>query len=242
LKSDYVAAGELVTHDGITAYVTGDRSSTKGVILVHDVWGIQSGRIKNVADQIAEAGFVVAAPDIYDGKTIDDYGGISSFSTEGTQAWIRAQDMDKCSRFIDKACDYLAGRGVTSFGIAGFCWGVVPSFHVSAKGRFRALVGFHPSLQAGPWLYGLENENTLTRDVACPTLLLPAGNDPEYVKPGGETLRILQEKPFGAECSSVEFPDMAHGWVVRGDLSDDKVQRDVKAALELATAFFQKHV
>ena len=48
-------------------------------------------------------------------------------------------------------CSYLASRGVTSVGVAGFCWGVVPTFVASSK--FKAIVGFHPSLGAAA-LYG----------------------------------------------------------------------------------------
>ncbi len=46
------------------------------------ITGLTSGRIKGVADQIAEAGFVVAVPDIYEGGSIDDVGGISQFMSE----------------------------------------------------------------------------------------------------------------------------------------------------------------
>ena len=34
------------------------------------------------------------------------------------------------------------------------------------------------------------------------------------------------------------FPDMAHGWVPRGDAGEAAVARDVEAALKAATDFF----
>ena len=195
-------------------------------------------------------------------------------------------------------------------------------------------MGFHPSLSAGVRMYGLSDDDALTRDVQCPTLLLPAGNDPDNVKPGGSTLVELASKPFGADCESVPctlltcrashrltkwnhlsralapcfpfsssplslhrpslrysfrttpgctllfpcsrwlcglrkprpryqvsrqvvhtvvavpvcvapvpaVPEMIHGWVPRGDLSNPTIARDVKAALELALAFYGKHL
>jgi hypothetical protein len=39
--------------------------------------GFVSGRVKAVADQIAEAGFLVAIPDIFNGGSVDDVGGFS---------------------------------------------------------------------------------------------------------------------------------------------------------------------
>jgi len=39
-----------------------------------------------------------------------------------------------------------------------------------------------------------------------------------------------------------DFPDMSHGFVSRGDISDPKVARDVRAAVDLAVSFFKKHL
>ena len=40
----------------------------------------------------------------------------------------------------------------------------------------------------------------------------------------------------------VTFPDMKHGWVTRGDMSDSKVERDVKKGINLALSFFAKYM
>ena len=72
----------------------------------------------------------------------------------------------------------------------------------------------------------------------CPQLLLPAGGDAETVKAGG-----LAQKVLGADkCEVVEFPDMAHGWSVRGDCTKQDVERDVKKAFTLAVDFLSKHL
>ena len=55
-----------------------------------------------------------------------------------------------------------------------------------------------------------------------PILLMPAGNDPEALLPGGE-LAALVEANGGR---SVPFPDMLHGWASRGDLQAPDVARD----------------
>ena len=38
-------------------------ASTKGIVVIYDVFGFSGGRIKSVCDQIALAGFHVAMPD-----------------------------------------------------------------------------------------------------------------------------------------------------------------------------------
>jgi len=53
-------------------------------------------------------------------------------------------------------------------------------------------------------------------------------------------IKFYQKKSFKSEIH--DFPEMNHGWVNRGELSDPKVARDVRLAMDLATAFFRKHV
>ena len=44
-------------------------------------------------------------------------------------------------------------------------------------------------------------------------MFMPAGSDEANVKIGG-----LGKKVLGDGLEIIEFPDMAHGWTVRGDL------------------------
>ena len=74
------------------------------------------------------------------------------------------------------------------------------------------------------------------KKVTCPILLCPAGNDGADVKDGGEVQAAIRAKNLTCKC--VEFPEMKHGWVPRGDASDDNVARDVKLAIETCTNFF----
>ena len=60
----------------------------------------------------------------------------------------------------------------------------------------------------------------LAESVKVPQLLLAAGDDPPFVKPNGSVHKILQGRAdIGAKSNVVEFPDMNHGWVHRGDLA-----------------------
>ena len=112
-------------------------------------------------------------------------------------------------------------------------------FKLSATGKIQAGAGCHPSIKVGPLLFG-EVEEDLAKAVKCPQLLCPAGNDPDNVKPNGALVDIVNGA--GYECKSVEFPDMAHGWVIRGDASQENVARDVTGALGLVSGFFARHL
>ncbi len=52
----------------------------------------------------------------------------------------------------------------------------------------------------------------------------------------------LGKEILGDALEIVEFSDMRHGWTVRGDLKDPKVERDVKKAFNLALSFFGKYL
>jgi hypothetical protein len=73
----------------------------------------------------------------------------------------------------------------------------------------------------------------------CPMCFMPAGNDDDHYRDG--TLKKLIEAN-GHECLAVDFPDMKHGWVPRGDVSAPEVARDVQQALDTAVTFFTKHL
>ena len=73
-----------------------------------------------------------------------------------------------------------------------------------------------------------------------PQLFLPAGNDPPETKEGGLARGVLGEGD--AALKIVEFPDMMHGWTVRGDMSVKEVDRDIRAALDLTLDFVKTHM
>ncbi len=82
-----------------------------------------------------------------------------------------------------------------------------------------------------------EDEESLLKDIKCPQLFLLAEGDSPTTKFGG-----IGKKVLGDALEIVEFPDMQHGWTIRGDLSDPVVERDVKKAFSLSIAFFNKYM
>ena len=118
----------------------------------------------------------------------------------------------------------------------GFCWGSYPVLRLSAYPQIKAGVSIHPShpkiceqLQ--------DDEEMLLKDIKCPQLFLPAEGDGPTTKFGG-----MGKKVLGDALEIVEFPEMQHGWSLRGDIKDPKVERDVKKAFNLTLAFFEKYV
>ena len=105
----------------------------------------------------------------------------------------------------------------------------------------RCGVGVHSSIK----IFNFHGSSELAEveKLRCPQLMLQAGNDPDNTKPRGHVAAALrQRESWGAQCAVEEFPEMKHGWVPRGDLSDAAVRRDVGLAMHRVLAFVAEHL
>eukprot|EP00456_Euglypha_rotunda_P043043 TRINITY_DN3362_c0_g1_i12.p1 TRINITY_DN3362_c0_g1~~TRINITY_DN3362_c0_g1_i12.p1 ORF type:complete len:333 (-),score=40.40 TRINITY_DN3362_c0_g1_i12:22-1020(-) len=237
--STYVPKGKTEKIGETDFYVVGKKEEKQsGIILVSDIFGSNSARHKQVADEFALSGWLVLMPDFFvkDHWTEQkDWAKLGEWITQKQYQW------PQISKVLESAFAYFAKAGVSKIGIAGVCWGSWAVLRASATGKVHAGVSFHPSHpKLGPMLG--EDQSKLLGAVTCPQLVCPAGNDDPSVKEGGLDHKILSGKPFGSQCVWKEFPEMAHGFVTRGDVSDPKVARDVRAAMDLASSFFKKHL
>lgn len=99
-----------------------------GVIVVQEWWGLDSG-ILTICDELAEAGFVALAPDLYHGELA----GHTEMDRAGEL--MAALPMDRATNDMSAAIDYLlsstsaTGDGV---GVIGFCMGGMLTFALAA--------------------------------------------------------------------------------------------------------------
>ena len=122
----------------------------------------------------------------------------------------------------------------------GFCYGGHPACWASAENPDLIVGGVvcHPSMQLETYAFGGDHLS-LARSVKCPFLIAPAEGDLATFGPGTEFAAALGESSKGGECVITPYPEMAHGWVPRGDLSKPEVARDVEAVMGAAIAFFE---
>jgi len=233
----YTPRGKIETIGETEFYVVGKKEEKQsGVILISDIYGLASARHKQIADEFAQSGWLVLMPDIFGKDTWNEKKDWAHF-----KEWVTKKEFQwqRVSKILEDAFAYYSKAGVTKIGIAGFCYGGYIGFKASATGKVNASVAFHSAhANLGPWVG--DEQNKLVENVKCPQLMLPAGNDDASVKEGGADQKLLSQKPF--ECVFKDFPDMSHGFVSRGDISDPKVARDVRAAVDLAVSFFKKHL
>jgi len=88
-----------------------------GIIVVHEAWGLED-HIRDVSDRMARAGFVVIAPDLYDGETAS--------SIQEAMGLLMRLEVSKIESRLDLAVgELLNDAAVTGSKVAcrGFCAG-----------------------------------------------------------------------------------------------------------------------
>ncbi|TMW65299.1 hypothetical protein Poli38472_007941 [Pythium oligandrum] len=232
------SASGVTRYHHTTLYVAGPPTATVGVLAFPDIFGLDSGRAKQDADRLGELGYAIAFVDIGDGEYIDP-----DKERPDMVAWFKTRDFDAVLLpRIQDAITYLQKEAkVEQICSYGYCWGAWVGARLSAvEGPLvKGHVSFHPSWRVEQLLYGDGAIEQLTERVHVPQLLLSAENDQDIVKEHGAVQKILssRESKISARSRVVDFPDVKHGWVNRGDLDDPVVKASVDKAWQLAREF-----
>ena len=112
-KSGAAAAGELAAPDGTT--------KSPAVVLIHEYWGVNE-HVKSVAARLADAGFLVLAPDLYHGKI--------ATSADEAKKFVAELDRVRALDEIAGAVAFLASHPQSNGKVAvmGFCLGGAYAF------------------------------------------------------------------------------------------------------------------
>ena len=115
--------------------------SGPGVLVIQEWWGLDAG-IKEMADRLAQAGFVALAPDLYHGEVA------GHDEMDKASHLMQSLPPDRAGRDMSGAVDYLATHpSVTSkgIGVVGFCMGGMLAFIIAANrgDKVTAVVPFY---------------------------------------------------------------------------------------------------
>lgn len=236
--------GELIDIDGMRVYASGNpATAVRAIIVASDIWGFEAGRHRQVCDVLAiRLNAVVYLPDFFHGDpcTPEKAPGTPAFGT-----WARQWQPGKVTADLQAVVDHLEPLSL-SVGIVGFCWGTYAAVLARSTDLVHAAALVHPSHRPQLEQVHAMSEakvDALLRggeDAQCPTLMLTAGNDDKRCKPGGVEEALLRGAATPARL--VEFDEMKHGWVIKGDVADPTVARDVQRAVAEVIDWFGAHL
>lgn len=221
----YVPRGSFVDVGGFDAYVTGG-NATAGLVFVYDIFGFRTPQNRQIADRLADGGFLVIAPDFFRGKWWS--ANASEAPAANLSTWMsEVGTWEKVAPDVYKAAQYLKGKGVEKVGIVGFCWGCQIAMAAAADPTFVAVGCAHPSLPGGGAV--------LAEKMQAPIIMLPTERDPmEQVQ------AVLDKRGLGAKSVFTrEFNNQVHGFMgARGNYSDPHVAAAAGKGVKMMVEFF----
>jgi len=92
-----------------TAYVAGDEKAERGVLLVHDQWGLDK-HVRQWADRFAELGYRAVAVDLYDSRQVSDAGMAREVLKSIDPVWIDA-DLKGALKYLKQSQRKIVSMG-----------------------------------------------------------------------------------------------------------------------------------
>ncbi len=185
------------------------KAAAPAVLIIHEIFGLTDWA-KDLADQVAAAGYVAIAPDLLTGIGSNG-GGTSELAAQGTSNVTRAvsalppaqviADLDAAADYIEKvpACN---GRLL----VAGFCWGGTKAFvYATHRADAKAVFVF----------YGTAPADNLLGRIACPVYGFYAGNDARVTLTVPATVEAMRHA--GRAFEPVIYDGAGHGFMRAGE-------------------------
>ncbi len=190
------------------------------VILIHEIFGL-SDWAKEMADELAAAGFIVVAPDLLSGAGPNGGNSDSFTSMDATTKAVSGLNPDTVNADLDAAADYAkkipAGNG--KIATVGFCWGGGKSF---------AFATHRKDLSAAFVFYG--PPPTDFSSITAPVYGFYAGNDARINATLPATTTAM--KSAGKKFEPVTYEGAGHGFMRAGEDPSNTVPGNKKAREE----------
>ena len=202
-----------VKHDGrtIETFVVYPESKDKRpvVVIIHEIFGMTDW-VQDLSDQLAEAGYIVVAPDLLSGKGPNG-GRTDSFAEGKAMEAIRALNPDDITADLNAVADYgkkLPASNGTLY-VAGFCWGGGQSFRFATN---------RSDLSGAFVFYGGPPEKADMARIKAPVYGFFAENDARI----GAMIPDAQAamKAAGKTFEPVTYKDAGHGFMRAGEAPD----------------------
>ncbi len=198
LKHDNRTVQALVVYPEVK-----DKASV--VILIHEIFGL-SDWAKEMADELAGAGFIVIAPELLSGYGPNGGGSSAFASQDDTIKAVMGLDPNGVLADLDAAADYgkklPAANG--KIAVAGFCWGGSKSFAFAAHRK---------DLSAAFVFYGTGPADVST--VTAPVYGFYGGNDARVGATVPGTTAAM--KAAGKFYDPVTYDGAGHGFMRAGE-------------------------
>ena len=216
-----------VKHDGraVETFVVYPEAKGKRpvVLVIHEIYGMTDW-VQELADEVAEAGYIAVAPDLLSG--MGPNGGRSNAFTQQTATEaVGHLNPEQLTADLNAVADYGRKQPAASekLFVVGFCWG---------GGRAFRFATDRPDLAAAFVFYGPPPEAEAMARIKAPVYGFYAGNDARI----GATVpgTIEHMKTAGKTFEPVTYEGAGHGFMRAGE-APDATEGNQKARTEAWT-------
>jgi carboxymethylenebutenolidase len=179
------------------------------VILIHEIMGMTEW-VESVADELAAAGYIAIAPDLFSGMGPNG-GRTDSFENlQKVREAISGLPASQVVGDLGAAADY--GKKLPSasgkFAVAGFCWGGTQTWNFAVA---------RPDLSAAFAFYGTAPDSGLGQ-IKAPVYGFYGGNDNRVTSTVSKTTELM--KDAGKTYDPTIYEGAGHGFMRTGQMAD----------------------
>jgi carboxymethylenebutenolidase len=179
------------------------------VLIIHEIFGMTDW-VEDLADQVAEAGYIAVAPDLLSGMAPN--GGRSSDFAEGKpMEAVSHLNPDQVTADLNAAADYALKLPASSgkLFVAGYCWGGGQTFRFATNRK---------DLAAAFVFYGPPPDKDAMARITAPVYGFYAGNDARIGATVPDTITAM--KAAGKTYDPVTYDGAGHGFMRAGEAPD----------------------
>ena len=187
------------------------KDKATAVLLIHEIFGLTDW-VREVADRLAEAGYIAIAPDLLSGAAPGGGGTAELGGVDAVRKAIASLPPEQITADSNAAANYVTQLPAANgkLAVAGFCWGGSQTFRFATNDK---------RLKAAFVFYGTapETEPDLAR-IPCPVYGFYAGNDARVTATVRQTAELM--KKVGKTYEPKTYEGAGHGFMRAGEAPD----------------------
>ena len=187
------------------------KDKATAVIVIHEIFGL-SDWVRGVTDQLAEAGYIVIAPDLLSGSAPGGGGTAELGGGDAVRKAISSLPPDQVTADLNAVADYVAKLPASNGKVAvgGFCWGGTQAFRFATNNKdLKAAFVYYGS--------GPDKAEDFAR-IACPVYGFYGGNDNRINATIPKSTELM--KQAGKTYEPVIYDGAGHGFMRAGEAPD----------------------
>jgi carboxymethylenebutenolidase len=187
------------------------KDKATAVILIHEIFGLTDW-VREVADRLAEAGYIAIAPDLLSGTAPGGGGTAELGGSDAVRKAISSLPPEQIAADLKAMADYITQLPACNgkLTVAGFCWGGSQTFRFATNDkRPKAAFVFYGTAP--------ESEQDLAH-IPCPVYGFYAGNDARVSATIPQTTELM--KKVGKVYEPKTYEGAGHGFMRAGEAPD----------------------